>query len=91
MQIESRELNAAGLITRLCEELTTNYSLNFNDFIITLNNNNNIFISQLKQVKKIQLLLKLFTKKQYVAQRARGVYIATIFQSQAIFALLYAA
>ena len=53
MQIELRELNAAELMIKSCEELITNYSLNFNGFIITLNNNNNIFISQLKQVKKI--------------------------------------
>ena len=45
MQIESRELNIAKLIIRLCEELVINYSLNFNDFIITLNNNNNIIIN----------------------------------------------
>ena len=53
MQIKSRKLNVAKLIIRLCEELIINYSLNFNDFIITLNNDNNIIISQLKQVKKI--------------------------------------
>ena len=48
MQIELRELNIAKLITRSYEELIINYSLNFNDFIITLNYNNNIIISQLK-------------------------------------------
>ena len=45
MQIELRKLNIAKLIIRLYEELITNYSLNFNDFIITLNNNNNIIIN----------------------------------------------
>ena len=45
MEIESRELNIAELITRSYKELATNYSLNFNDFIITLNNNNNIIIN----------------------------------------------
>ena len=63
MQIKLRELNIAKLVIRLYEKLITNYSLNFNDFIITFNNNNNIIINQLKQVKKIQLLSKLFTKK----------------------------
>ena len=55
MQIESRELNVAKLVTRSCEELAINYPLNFNDFIIILNNNNNkiIIINQLKQIKKI--------------------------------------
>ena len=45
MEIESRELDIAELITRLCEGLATNYSLNFNDFIITFNDNNNIAIN----------------------------------------------
>ena len=93
MQIELYELNAAGLVARSCEGLITNYSLNFNGFIITLNDDNNkvMIINQLKQAKKIQLLSKLFTKKQYVAQRAREAYIATVSQSQATFALLYVA
>ena len=90
MQTKSRELNTVGLVTRPCEGLTTNHPLNFNDFIITLNNNDNMIINQLKQVKKIQLLSRPFTKKQYVTQRARGAYIATISQSQAAFALSYA-
>ena len=41
MKIKSRELNIVELITRLYKELATNYSLSFNSFIITLNNNNN--------------------------------------------------
>ena len=54
MQIKLRELNIAKLVIRLYERLITNYSLNFNDFIIIFNNNNNnIIINQLKQVKKI--------------------------------------
>ena len=91
MEIESRELNAARLMIRSCDRLTTKQSLNFNDFIITLNNDDIMSINQLKQVKKIQLLSKLFTKDQYVAQRARGVYIATVSQLQAAFALSYTA
>ena len=45
MKIESRELNTTKLITKLCERLITNQSLNFNDFIITLNNNNNMSVN----------------------------------------------
>ena len=45
MQIKSRELNIAKLITRLCEELIIDYSLNFNDFIIIFNDNNNMIIN----------------------------------------------
>ena len=79
MEIELYELNIARLIIKLCDRLTTKQSLDFNNFIITLNNDNIMSINQLKQVKKIQLLLKLFIKDQYVAQRAREAYIATIF------------
>ena len=45
MKIELRELDIVELITRSCKELVTNYSLNFNGFIITLNNDNNIIIN----------------------------------------------
>ena len=45
MQIELRKLNIAKLIIRLCEKLIIDYSLNFNNFIITLNKNNNIIIN----------------------------------------------
>ena len=48
MRIELRELNIVKLVIRLCEKLAINSSLNFNDFIITLNNNNSIIINQSK-------------------------------------------
>lgn len=89
MNIESRELHAAGLVAKPCERLTPDQPLDFNGFIITLDGN--IRINQIKQAKKIQLLPKSFTKKQYVAQRAREAYIATMSQPQAAFALSYAA
>ena len=89
MDIESRELHAAGLLAKPSERLTPKQPLEFNGFVITLENN--IRISQLRQAKKIQLLTKSFTKEQYVAQRARGAYIATVSQPQAAFALSYAA
>ena len=45
MKIESRELNIVELMIRPCEGLATDYSLNFNGFIITLNDDNNIVIN----------------------------------------------
>ena len=36
IKVESRELNAAELIVRLYKRLTSKQSLNFNNFIITL-------------------------------------------------------
>ena len=91
MNMESRELHVVGLMIKSCERLTPKQPLNFNNFIIILDNKNNIIISQIKQTKKIQLFFKSFIKKQYVAQRARKAYIVTVSQSQIAFALLYAA
>ena len=53
MKIESRELHTVGLSAKLYEKLTPNQFLEFNEFMITLNNNGNIRISQTKQGKKI--------------------------------------
>ena len=89
MEVESRQLHAAGLVAKPCEKLTPEQPLDFNGFIITLGDS--IKISQQKQAKNIILLPKSFTKEQYVAQRARGAYIATVSQPQAAFALSYAA
>ena len=61
--MKSRELHVVDLIIKLCERLTSKQSLNFNNFIITFDNKNNITINQMKQVKKIQLLFKLFIKE----------------------------
>ena len=45
MEIELRELNIAKLTTRSYKELAINYFLKFNNFVITLNNDNNIIIN----------------------------------------------
>ena len=89
MNMKSRELYVVDLIVKSCERLTSKQSLNFNNFIIIFDKDN-ITINQTKQIKKIQLLFKSFTKEQYVAQRAREAYIATVSQSQIAFALSYA-
>ena len=76
--MKSRELHVVDLMIKLYERLTSKQPLNFNNFIIILDNKDNIIISQIKQTKKIQLFFKSFTKKQYVAQRIRKAYIAII-------------
>ena len=76
MNMKSRELYVVDLMIKLCERLTSKQSLKFNKFIIIFDNN--IKINQMKQAKKIQLLSKTFIKNQYVVQRARGAYIATV-------------
>ena len=76
MNMESRELFIVDLMVKSCEKLTPEQPLKFNEFIITFDNS--IKINQMKQAKKIQLLSKTFIKNQYVVQRARGAYIATV-------------
>ncbi|SLM39182.1 hypothetical protein TSTA_022030 [Lasallia pustulata] len=88
MEIKLKELNGAGLLAKPCKKLTTGHPLEFNGFAITLRNIETI-INQAKQIKKIQLLSKSFTKEQYIAQQAQDVYIATVSQPQAAFALSY--
>ena len=51
MNIKLRELFIVDLIIKLYEKLTSEQSLKFNKFIITLDNN--IKINQMKQAKKI--------------------------------------
>ena len=80
MNMKSRELYVADLMIKSCERLTPKQSLNFNNFIITLDFNNNIKINQMKQTKKVQLFSKSFIKKQYVAQRVRKAYIIIVLQ-----------
>lgn len=91
MEIESRELNKAGFAAKPCEKLTTNKPINFNGFKITLRHDGALSISQHKQIMKIKLLDSSFTKEQYIEQRARGAYIATVSQSQGSFNLSHAA
>lgn len=88
---EDRELEEAGLLAKPFEKMTANHPLDFNGFIISLADCGRKEINQHKQIRKIQLLTKTFTKDQYVAQRARGAYIASVSQPQAAFALSYAA
>ena len=80
MNIKSRELYVVDLMIKLYERLTSEQSLNFNDFIITFDNKNNIMINQMKQIKKIQLFFKSFIKEQYVVQRVREAYIFIVSQ-----------
>ena len=51
INVKSRELYAVKLITKLYKRLISKQSLNFNNFIITFDNN--IKINQIKQIKKI--------------------------------------
>ena len=63
MNMKSRELYVVDLMVKSCERLTLKQPLNFNNFIITFDKEDNIIINQTKQAKKIQLLFKSFIKK----------------------------
>ena len=75
--LEEIELKKAKLLAKPTEQLTTLHPVNFNGFIITLDNNM-IKISQAKQSEAIRLLPESFTAADYVSQRARGAYITTV-------------
>ena len=63
MNMKSRELHVVDLMIKLCERLTSKQPLNFNNFIIIFDKEDNIIINQMKQAKKIQLFFKSFIKE----------------------------
>jgi hypothetical protein len=84
--------------------LDSNFSLKFNDTIIE-RQENDIYFRQISQFDHFQLIqnvdiaitssrnkirLALISKKQYVTQRARSAYVASICQSKASFDLFFA-
>jgi hypothetical protein len=87
---EDLQLQLAKLLAKPVEQLTPEHPIDFNGFIITMDGSD-LTISQDKQIKQIELLQKDFTKSQYVKERARAAYVATVSQPQAAFELSYAA
>jgi hypothetical protein len=87
---EDLQLQLAKLFAKPVEQLTPEHPIDFNGFIITMDGSD-LTISQDKQIKQIELLQKDFTKSQYVKERARAAYVATVSQPQAAFELSYAA
>jgi hypothetical protein len=98
--LEQNELNRARLIFKQREKLTSTISIKFNDDLISLSDNF-LLLTQSKQFDQIKLInlsssinltssreemRKMITfKDQYIAQRARDAYIATISQLEASF------
>ena len=87
---EEAALQKANFIAKPVEKLTEDHPLDFNGFVIQ-KKGITLEITQKKQVAAIKLLTKEFTKAEYVSQRARGAYVATVSQPQAAFDLSYAA
>ena len=102
---EEKELNAAKLLAKDREMLNKSHSIKFNGGYIKLQTDG-IHLTQENQCKCLKLVTLKKTdltgscgqirkavapKDQYIAQRARGAYIATVSQPEAAFDLSYAA
>jgi hypothetical protein len=106
VELEERKLARVALAFKKREKLISIISIKFNDDLIFLSDNS-LLLTQSKQFDQIKLINLSFSvnltssreeirkmitlKDQYVAQRARDVYIATISQFEASFDLSFAA
>ncbi len=102
-ELEENELKKAKLMFKKREMLITLTSIKFNDEMIIIDSVDILLFNQLSQFDQIRLInisvsvdlissrgqiRKMVTSKdQYVAQRARRAYIATMTQSEASFDL----
>ena len=103
---EDKAIQHAKIMTKSRKQLTTANSVRFNDIKIKLLKDENITLNQESHAGGIQIIKnqnsssissrglmreKLTLKNQYLAQRARGAYVASICQSEASFDLAHAA
>ena len=77
MVLEEAKRAIANFPVKPIEQLTVDHLLDFNGFSIT-RESDSILISQARNIAKIQTLATDFAKRDYVEQRARGAYIATV-------------
>ena len=102
---EQINFEKARFLAKDQEQLTVDYLIKFNRGLIQLNSDG-IILTQacqcknLKPISKVSTVLtslcstvynNLIIEEQYVAQRARGAYIASVSQLKASFNLLFAA
>lgn len=101
------ELQKAKLQAKARDQLTIDHPIKFNGGFITLAADRSIYLNQESQCKCLRLIklkkpLDLVSsrglirksvtpKDQYVAQRARGAYVATVSQPESAFDLFFAA
>jgi hypothetical protein len=92
-QLEEDELKKAKFTAKNKEQLTIDNPLLFNGGIFSEKANGSMKLCQKKQGEKLKLVSKNTTvsKQQYVEQRARGAYIASICQPEASFDMSVAA
>ena len=102
---EQIQLQKAGFLAKDREQLQPGKDLKFNGAVVHLDNST-ITLTQVCQCQNLQLVTNkeatttssrgtvhkdLTTKEQYIAQRARGAYIASVCQPEAAFDLSVAA
>ncbi|KAL0929723.1 uncharacterized protein CTRU02_215366 [Colletotrichum truncatum] len=92
-QLEDEQLEKAAFTAKAKNILTIDEPLQFNGGIIALSTDNSINLRQKGQAKKLRCIetTEPNPKQQYVEQRARGAYIASICQPEACFDLSTAA
>jgi hypothetical protein len=102
---EEEELQRAGFLAKKREQLTEGHKLKFNGGDITLQSDGSITITQESHNTTLQIVTAtadlvssrgtirrdVSIQDQYVAQRARGAYLATVTQPEAAFDLSFAA
>ena len=103
---EQIQLQKAGFLAKERERLTPNKDLKFNGGIIRMDSTDGITLTQERQCKNLKpvsdketdttssrgiVRQNLSTKEQYVAQRARGAYVASVCQPEAAYDLSIAA
>jgi hypothetical protein len=104
---EKEAVHSAKIMTKAREQLTSENSLKFNDIRIERADSHAIYFRQETHIQDIQLIqsietiiitsargkvrIKLTSREQYVAQRARGAYLTSICQPEASFDLSHAA
>jgi hypothetical protein len=93
IQLEKQQLNKAKLLAKPLQQLAIDTSLRFNGGVISLQTTSSITLTQERQCIRIQLVPIDLNKATdtYVAQRARGAYVATFCQPEASFDLSCAA
>ena len=91
--LEDSELQKAQLTAKPRDQLTTEVKLMFNGCILSMDSNDTLHIVQKDQGKKLKLATETGDglQQEYLEQRARGAYIASICQPEALFDLSVAA
>lgn len=104
--VEEEQLKKAGFLAKPREELSADKPMKFNGGFITKHKDGSILLNQQNQCENLSLITDkskdltsargevrslVSPRDQYVAQRARGAYVATVCQPEASFDYSFAA